>query len=282
MKKMFKNLFAVIAIVTLMFTVFSVNAAGKGLSLKSSAAIVMDQETGMILYEKKSKNVMPIASITKLMTAMVLLDSKPNLNKSITISKQDIDTLRHSRSRLPVGTKLTLREMMRLALMSSDNRAASALSRSYPGGKPAFVKAMNRKARALGLKKTRFRDPTGLYTENKSTARDLAKLVAYATKYPLIRTMTTTESHTQKVGKQLLKYNNTNILTKNPNWKIGLSKTGFINESGKCLVMQTWINNRPTIVVLLNSWGQLTPVGDSNRIKEWMSGISVAELQKRG
>ncbi len=282
MKKMFKNLFAVIAIVTLMFTVFSVNAAGKGLSLKSSAAIVMDQETGMILYEKKSKNVMPIASITKLMTAMVLLDSKPNLNKSLTISKQDIDTLRHSRSRLPVGTKLTVREMMRLALMSSDNRAASALSRSYPGGKPAFVRAMNRKARALGLKNTRFRDPTGLYTENKSTARELAKLVAFATKYPLIRTMTTTESHTQRVGKQMLKYNNTNILTKNPKWKIGLSKTGFINESGKCLVMQTWINNRPTIVVLLNSWGQLTPVGDSNRIKEWMSGISLAELQKRG
>jgi D-alanyl-D-alanine endopeptidase (penicillin-binding protein 7) len=172
--------------------------------------------------------------------------------------------------------------MLRLALMSSENRAASALARSYPGGKPAFVKAMNRKALALGLKQTRFRDPTGLYTENKSTARELAKLVAAATKYPLIRTMTTTESHAQKVGRQVLKYNNTNVLTKNPKWKIGLSKTGFINESGKCLVMQTWINNRPTIVVLLNSWGQMTPIGDSNRIKEWLNGISVAELQRRG
>lgn len=282
MKIMLKNLIAAFTLIILVSTVFSVNAAGKSLSLKSSAALIMDQETGMILYEKKSQNVMPIASITKLMTAMVLLDSKPNLNKPITITKQDIDTLRHSRSRLPVGTTLTIGEMLRLALMSSDNRAASALSRSYPGGKSAFVNAMNRKAQSLGLKNTRFRDPTGLYTENKSTARELARLVAAATKYPLIRTLTTTESHTQKVGKQTLVYNNTNALTKNPNWNIGLSKTGFINESGKCLVMQAWINNRPTIIVLLNSWGQLTPVGDSNRIKDWMRGVSLAELQKRG
>ncbi|GAB4265847.1 MAG: hypothetical protein Kow0065_16640 [Methylomicrobium sp.] len=283
MKIIQKNYSSVIGFCLLLLSVMlSTEAVGKNLYLKSSAAVVMDQETGTILYEKKSNDVRPIASITKLMTAMVLLDSKPNLAKRITISDKDVDHLRHSRSRLPVGTTLTILEMLRLALMSSENRAASALSRSYRGGKSAFVKAMNRKAAALGLKYTRFRDPTGLYTENKSTARELAKLVAAATKYPLIRTMTTTESHVQKVGRKTLKYNNTNVLTKNPNWQIGLSKTGFINEAGKCLVMQTWLNNRPTIIVLLNSWGQMTPIGDSNRIKEWIGGISVAELQRKG
>lgn len=257
-------------------------AQGKRLSLKSSAALVLDQKTGTVLYEKHSREVVPIASITKLMTAMVLLDSKPNLGKSITIAKEDVDTLRMSRSRLPVGTSLTTKEMLRLALMSSENRAASALSRSFPGGKKAFVNAMNRKARILGMRYTHFRDPTGLYTQNVSSARDLARLVSAAAKYPLIRQLTTTKSHQQKVGRKVLKFNNTNALTKNSHWKIGLSKTGFINESGKCLVMQAWLKNRPMIIVLLNSWGALTPVGDSNRIKQWISSISLADYQERG
>ena len=166
--------------------------------------------------------------------------------------------------------------------MSSENRAASALSRSFPGGKKAFVNAMNRKARALGMRLTRFRDPTGLYADNVSSARDLARLVSAAAKYPLIREMTTTKSHEQKVGRKLLKFNNTNVLTKNRNWKIGLSKTGFINESGKCLVMQTWLNNRPTIIVLLDSWGQLTPAGDSNRIKQWIGSINLDDSRNQG
>lgn len=267
---------------TAVVTLLPVCAQSKGLSLQSSSAIVLDQKTGTVLYEKNSHEAVPIASITKLMTAMVLLDSKPNLNKSLVITKEDIDTLRRSRSRLPVGTSLSTREMLRLALMSSENRAASALSRSFPGGKKAFVKAMNRKAHALNMRHTHFRDPTGLYKENKASARDLARLVSAAAKYPLIRQLTTTKSHRQKVGRNVLKFNNTNVLTKNPNWKIGLSKTGFINESGKCLVMQTWLKNRPMIIVLLNSWGALTPVGDSNRIKQWIRTVSLDDAQKRG
>lgn len=264
------------------FTLSPVFAKEKSLSLKSSSAIVLDQKSGAVLYEKNSREVMSIASITKLMTAMVLLDSKPNMDKKITIAKEDVDTLRRSRSRLPVGTALTTKEMLRLALMSSENRAASALSRSVQGGKKAFVNAMNRKAQALGMKYSHFRDPTGLYAENVSSARDLARLVSAAAKYRTIRQLTTTRSYQQKLGQRVVKFSNTNILTKNPHWKIGLSKTGFINESGKCLVMQTWLKNRPMIIVLLNSWGTLTPVGDSNRIKKWISSVSLAEYQERG
>ncbi|MGR9115629.1 MAG: serine hydrolase [Gammaproteobacteria bacterium] len=266
----------------MVIALFPMCAQGKGLSLKSSSAIVLDQKSGTVLYEKNSREIVPIASITKLMAAMVFLDSKPDLGKKITIVKADVDTLRRSRSRLPVGTRLTTKEMLRLALMSSENRAASALSRNYPGGKKAFVKAMNRKARTLAMRNTHFRDPTGLYTENVSSARDLARLVSAAAKYRLIRKLTTTRSHQQKIGRKVLKFSNTNILTKNAHWKIGLSKTGYIKESGKCLVMQTWLRSRPMIIVLLNSWGRLTPVGDSNRIKQWISGISLADLQEHG
>lgn len=279
----FRNtLLILIGISTMILPASLVLAAGKGPAIKSSTAIVLDQKSGAVLYEKNANDVVPIASITKLMTAMVLLDSRPNLRKVISITKEDIDNLRHSKSRLPVGTSLSIQEMLRLALMSSENRAASALSRNYPGGKASFVKAMNRKAQALGLRKTHFRDATGLYKDNVSSARDLVKLVAAAARYPLVRKMTTTASHQQKIGRKMVKFNNTNILTKNPKWRIGVSKTGFINESGKCLVMQTWMNNRPTIIVLLDSWGRLTPVGDSNRIKQWISNFSVADYGNRG
>lgn len=245
-------------------------AENKTLSLQSSSAIVMDKSTGAILFEKKSHNKVPIASITKLMTAMVLLDSNPNLEQMLTIADADVDTLRNSHSRLPVGTTLSVKEMLRLALMSSENRAASALSRSITGGKSAFVTAMNRKAHALGLKYTRFMDPTGLTNANVSSARDLAKMVIAAAQYPLIREMSTTQSYEQQIGNRMLTFNNTNALVKNQDWKIDVSKTGYINESGKCLVMQTWIKDRPTVIVLLDSWGHYTPVGDSNRIKKWI------------
>ena len=249
-------------------------AENPNLHLESSAAIVMDKPTGAILYEKKSHERLPIASITKLMTAMVLLDSNPDLSDQIEIADEDVDTLRNSHSRLPVGTDLSVEEMLRLALMSSENRAASALSRHYPGGKPAFVRAMNAKARKLALRNTHFLDPTGLNTANVSSARDLAKMVVAAADYPLIREMTTTQTYEQQVGRRTLKFNNTNALVKNGSWKIDVSKTGYINESGKCLVMQTWINNRPTVIVLLDSWGHYTPVGDSNRIKKWIDSGS--------
>lgn len=256
----------------------SIASAGNRLSVQSASAIVIDQLTGNIIYEKNSQKIVPIASVTKLMTAMVLLDSKPLMNKMLTIAAEDVDNFKHSRSRLSVGTSMTVHEMLRLALMSSENRAASALSRNYPGGKRAFINAMNRKALVLGLNHTRFRDPTGLYAENSSSARDLAKMVAAAARYPLIREFTTTQQHYQQVGKRSLVFNNTNPLVKNPKWKIGVSKTGYINEAGKCLVMQSWFEERPTIIVLLNAPGKLTPVGDSQRIKEWLAHNSKSIL----
>jgi len=253
-----------------------------GLNIHSSSALVYDQATGKILYEKDSRKIMPIASITKLMTAMVVLDAQPNLNEYLTIGAEDVDTLRNSRSRLPVGTALSRHELLRLALMSSENRAASLLARAYPGGKRAFVAAMNRKAQALGLHHTHFDDSTGLHATNVSSARDLARMVAAASQYSLIRELTTTPSHQVKVGQHVLQFNNTNALVRNPQWRISVSKTGFINESGKCLVMQTWINDKPTIIVLLDSWGKLTPIGDSQRIRQWIEASAWDNTSAQG
>ena len=254
-------------------------AVDNRLLLKSSSAMVMDQSTGAILYEKNSHDRLPIASITKLMTAMVTLDAAPYMGKQLEITDEDVDTVRRSHSRLPVGTALSVEEMLRLALMASENRAASALSRNFPGGRSAFVHAMNLKAHALGLKSTRFLDPTGLNSSNVSSARDLAKMVVAAANYQLISEMTTTATYDQLVGNRWVTFNNTNALVKNGEWRIDVSKTGYINESGKCLVMQAWLNNRPTVIVLLDAWGRYTPVGDSNRIKKWVdSGAYREEL----
>lgn len=255
----------------------SAQAEDNSLYLTSSAAVVMDKATSAILYEKNAHLQLPIASITKLMTAMVLLDSKPFLERPLVIDEQDVDYLRHSSSRLPVGTVLSIEEMLRLALMASENRAASALSRSIPGGKYAFINAMNLKARSLGLRYTHFFDATGLNASNVSSARDLAKIVMAASHYPLIREMTTTVAYDQWVGERLVPFRNTNALMKNPEWQITVSKTGYINESGKCLVMETWLNNRPTVVVLLDAPGRHTPIGDSNRIKQWVDSGAYRE-----
>jgi serine-type D-Ala-D-Ala endopeptidase (penicillin-binding protein 7) len=258
-------------------TAFADFAEDNSLLLKSSAAIVLDQSTGAVLYEKNAHERLPIASITKLMTAMVILDSRPFLDRPLVVTEEDIDTLRNSHSRLPVGTILTVEEMLRLALMASENRAASALARSFPGGKYAFINAMNLKARSLGLRFTRFLDPTGLNSSNMSSARDLAKMVVAAANYPLISEMTTTASYEQQVGDRWVTFNNTNALVKNEEWRIDVSKTGYINESGKCLVMQTWLNNRATVIVLLDAWGRYTTIGDSNRIKQWIDNGSYRE-----
>ncbi|NOT86119.1 MAG: peptidase S11 [Methylococcaceae bacterium] len=252
-------------------------AAENSLFLKSSAAIVMDQATGAVLFEKNSHLQLPIASITKLMTAMVILDSKPFLDRPLVITEEDVDMLRRSSSRLPVGTVLTVEEMLRLALMASENRAASALARSFPGGRFAFISAMNLKARSLGLRYTRFLDATGLNSSNVSSPRDLSKMVATAAKYPLISAMTTTASYEQMVGNRWVTFRNTNALVRDDAWRIDVSKTGYINESGKCLVMQTRLNDRPTIIVLLDALGRHTPIGDSNRIKEWIDSGSYRE-----
>jgi len=242
---------------------------------------VIDQSTGDVLYEKNAAQIVPIASITKLMTAMVALDAQPSLAEELTITAEDVDTLKGTHSRLTVGTRLSREEMLRLALMSSENRASSALSRHYPGVRSAFIAAMNRKAHELGLTDTRFEDPTGLTPHNVSSARDLVKMVDAAHQYPLIREFSTSEEYQVAIRGRTQTFRNTNALVKNDQWSIGLSKTGFISEAGKCLVMQAWFNNKPTIIVLLDSWGKVTRIADAQRIKRWIESIASGRVPVR-
>jgi len=242
-----------------------------GPDLKSAAALVVEQGGGSVLYAKNVDAVVPIASITKLMTAMVVLDAQLALTDRITIATADLDDIKGTRSRLKVGTTLTRGELLHLALMSSENRAAAALGRTYPGGRSAFVAAMNQKAIALGMWRSRFVDGTGLSSENVSTAQELAKLADAAYRYPLIREYTTHPDHQVKLANgKVVTYRNSNGLVRNPAWTIGLSKTGYISEAGRCLVIQAQIAAKPVIIVLLDSWGRLTRIGDANRIKQWM------------
>lgn len=249
--------------------------ATRQLAVESGAALVIEQGGGGdTLFQKNADLVVPIASITKLMTAMVVLDGAPNLQAPITVSDEDVDLLRGSRSRLPVGSVLPRHTALLLALMSSENRAAHALARHYPGGMEAFVSAMNVKAQSLGMRDTHFEDPTGLTSNNVSTAHDLAKMVLAAHHYPLIREFTTTSEASVDVKGRTLDYRNTNQLVKSSTWDIGLSKTGYIHEAGKCLVMQARLADKPVIIVLLDSAGKLTRIGDANRIKRWMENTS--------
>lgn len=251
-------------------------AATRRLALRSSAALVIEQNSGKPLFEKNADQVVPIASITKLMTAMVVLDAKLNLDEDIRIGEDDVDTLRGSRSRLRVGAELSRSEALLLALMSSENRAAHALARHYPGGISAFIAAMNRKAVALGMMETRFEDPTGLSSNNVSSAHDLARMVAAAHGYPLIRDFSTNSGTQVKISGRTLAYNNTNRLVKQPEWDIGVSKTGFIHEAGKCLVMQARLAEKPVVIVLLDSAGSQTRIGDATRIKRWLESASAS------
>ena len=240
-------------------------------NLKSSIALVVDLVDGHAIFGKNVEHVSPIASITKLMTAMVALDADLPLEETIVIDHADVDQLKHTGSRLNVGTGLSRADMLRLALMSSENRAAASLSRAYPGGREAFIAAMNRKAIELGMYNSRFVDPTGLSSENVSTAQDLAKMVKTAYEYPLIREFTTTSSHEVATTRgRSLQFRNSNGLVKSPDWDIGLSKTGYISEAGRCLVMQAKIAARPVVIVLLDSLGKNTRMGDANRIKKWL------------
>jgi D-alanyl-D-alanine endopeptidase (penicillin-binding protein 7) len=238
--------------------------------LRSAVALVQDAASGETLLAKNQSAVLPIASITKLMTAMVVLDAKLNLDQRVAISDEDYDLVKGTRSRLRPGTVLTRDELLMLALMSSENRAAFSLARTYPGGTAAFVAAMNDKARALGMSETRFVDPTGLSSSNVSTAQDLARMVRAAHEYPLIRQYSTRDSATVQVLGRSLDYRNTNGLVRSSHWDIGLSKTGYISEAGRCLVMRVRLASREVIVVLLDSWGKLSRVGDANRIKKWL------------
>ncbi len=250
-------------------------------ALRSNIALIYDEISQRPLYGKNSEMVAPIASITKLMTAMVVLDARLSMDETITIDMADMDSLKGTHSRLGIGMSFTRSELLKLALMASENRAAHALARSYPGGVSAAIRAMNAKAEALGMEDTRFRDPTGLNSDNVSTARDLVKMVAAARKYALIRVFTTTASHSvDGWGGRELRFNNTNPLVKNASWDIVVSKTGFINEAGRCLVMEAKIKQRPVIIVLLDSWGKSTRIGDANRIKKWMES-SVRQDDRR-
>ena len=240
--------------------------------LHSAAVLVKDQRSGEFLVSKQADVAMPIASLTKLMTAMVILDAHLDMDKVITIEEADKDRLRNSHSHLYIGTQLTRREALLVALMASENRAARALGRTFPGGVPALVRAMNEKAKALGLNETKFEDPAGLSDGNVSSARNLSRLVETACGYPLIGMYSTQPETTIRTGRKQLRFVNTNALVRNPRWHIGLSKTGYIEESGRCLVMQTQLAQRPVLMVLLNSTGKNTRLGDANRIRQWLEG----------
>lgn len=251
-------------------------APRKALNLRSAEALVLDQRTGEVLYDKAGGTVTPMASLTKLMTAMVVLDAHLDLQEPLRIEKADVDTLRHSKSRLPVGTPLTRGEALLLALLASENRAAHALGRTFPGGMAACVAAMNEKARTLGLRQTRYADTSGLDGANVATARDLAVVVDAASRYPLIRDYSTRGEAEVGEGRRRIAFLNTNGLTRNPRWEIGLSKTGYLEEAGKCLVMQTNLAGRALVIVLLDSWGKYTRLGDAARIRQWLEDTATA------
>ena len=242
------------------------------LQIKSGSALVMDINTGKTLYQKNPAQVRPIASLTKLMTALVVLDARQNLNQTLTIDQNDRDNIKHTYSRVRFGTKVSRRDALHLALMSSENRMASALARHYPGGRSAFIRAMNNKARQLGMRNSRFYDSTGLSTRNVSTARDLAKLIAAAYRQQLIRQFTQDTNKEMRFSTPAysLMFNNTNPLVKNPDWDVRLSKTGYTDEAGRCLLMRAKPDRQELAIVLLNSVGKRTPIGDANRIRKWL------------
>ena len=240
------------------------------LDLKSSVAYVIDQDTNEVLLSKNDQAILPIASITKLMTGVVLSEAKLSMDESITITQDDVDTEKGSSSRLKVGTTLTRGELLHLSLMASENRAAHALGRTYPGGLNAFVDLMNAKAISLGMRDTRYIEPTGLSSKNQSSAKDLATLVSFAYQDSLLRELSTSPSYQVEVGKHTLNYKTTNRLIKNPNWDIGLQKTGYISEAGQCLVMQAKIAGRKLIMVFLDSAGKLSRIADAERVRRWV------------
>jgi D-alanyl-D-alanine endopeptidase (penicillin-binding protein 7) len=241
------------------------------LMLRSNSVLVLDEAHGQVLFSKNPKQVVPIASITKLMSAMVVLDAALPMDEPIAIDRADLDGVRHTGSRLKVKSTLSRKDLLWVALMASENRAAAALARTYPGGTAACVTAMNQKARELGMIHTRYIDATGLSVENVSSAEDLSLLVRSAYRYPFISEATTSTSHEVTLSNgQILPYVNSNGLVKNRAWTIGLSKTGYIEEAGQCLVMRAEIAARPVIIVLLDSWGKYTRLGDANRIRHWM------------
>lgn len=248
------------------------------LDLRSSVAFVMDQTSSEVLFEKNSTVALPIASITKLMTGLLVVQAQQNLDEVLTITDADVDRQKYSSSRLPVGTRMTRGNLLHIALMSSENRAASALGRNYPGGITAFVEAMNAKAKELGMNDTHYVDSNGLSSQNVSSARDLAKLVMTAHQEPLLRQYTTDPNYVVEASGRRMQYHNTNYLVAMPDWNIGLQKTGFINEAGRCLVMQAMIQGRNVIMVFLDSKGKQSRTADAGRMRKWLEALKPASI----
>jgi serine-type D-Ala-D-Ala endopeptidase (penicillin-binding protein 7) len=249
------------------------------LALKSSVALVLDQDTDEVLFSKNPRAVLPIASITKLMTALVVTEAALPMDEMLSVTQDDVDTEKRSHSRLVVGTQLSRGEMMHLALMASENRAANALGRHYPGGASEFVAAMNRKARALGMNDTHYVEPTGLSSDNQSSARDLAMLVRAAHEHRILRELSTSPEYAVDIGSRHLQFRNTNGLVRSGDWDIGLQKTGYISEAGRCMVMQAQVAGRKLIMVLLDSAGKTSRMGDAERIRKWLTeGQQAASL----
>ena len=285
MQRKLHPLEGIVAIFALVFVLalsigFAQAGEPKKVVLRSNSALVLDAATGEVVFDKNGDKLTPIASITKLMTAIVMLESGLDLEAPVALAREDVDMKKGSRSRLRTGAMLTRDELLLLSLMASENRAAAALGRSYPGGTQAFVAAMNDMAAELQMGDTRFVDPTGLSAGNVSSARDLAKLVRAAHGYPLIREYSTRDRATVLLsGKQKMSFRNTNGLVRNARWEIDLSKTGYISEAGRCLVMQVRLASKDLIVVLLDSWGKHSRVADANRIRKWLETTAAAGTQ---
>ena len=243
-------------------------------ALKSSAVLILDARTRKVLYQKNARAALPIASLTKLMTALVVLEAKQDMAQLLAITTADVDRLKFSSSRLRVGTRLPRTAMLHLALMSSENRAASALGRNYPGGTRRFVAAMNAKARALGMHSTRYVEPTGLSRANVASPEDLAKLVLAVERHPLIRRYSTDRHFSIRQGRDRTDYHNTNRLTANPGWKIRLQKTGYIAEAGRCMLLHAAVKGRPTIMVFLDAQGKYSRAADANSVRSWLSRLN--------
>ena len=240
------------------------------LDLKSSAALVIDQDTREVLFSKNDHAVLPIASLTKLMTGLLISEAQLPMDELLTITQDDVDTEKGSSSRLRIGATLSRGELLHLALMSSENRAAHALGRTFPGGLATFVSMMNAKAKLLGMKDTRYVEPTGLSSHNQSSAQDLALLVNAASGNATVRELSTSPAYQVEVGNRVLQYNTTNRLVKSPDWQIGLQKTGYISEAGQCLVMQARIAGRKVIMVFLDSAGKFSRIADAERVRRWV------------
>jgi D-alanyl-D-alanine endopeptidase (penicillin-binding protein 7) len=240
------------------------------LMLHSNVALVLDQSNAQVLFEKNSDVALPIASLTKLMTALVVVEAQQNMAEVLEVTEDDIDRIKHTSSRLPIGAKLSRADMLHIALMSSENRAASALGRHFPGGLPAFVAAMNAKAKALGMTDTHYVEPTGLSSQNVASARDLAKLVIAAHEQPLLAQYSTQDRYAVNGGRHMLQYVNSNRLIGNADWEIGLQKTGYISEAGRCLVMQVTIEGRAMVMVFLDADGSYARFADASRLRKWV------------